>query len=201
MAVLNPRRLTYPFTAEQVSALRVGQFVLVSGLVFTGRDRLHKYLFEGGKSPVDLHNGAIYHCGPVVVRHEQAWVVRAAGPTTSTREESYLPRIIKDHGVRLIIGKGSLGRPMEKACVSGGCAYLHAVGGAAQMLADKVTEVKGVHFGKEFGLTEALWVLELKEFPAIVAIDSRGKNLLQKVQNQSRRLLQKVLDSSDPFSG
>lgn len=200
MAVLNPRRLTYPFTAEQVSALRVGQFVLVSGQVFTGRDRLHKYLFEGGKSPVDLRNGAIYHCGPVVVRHENTWSVRAAGPTTSTREEQYLPRIIREHGVRVIIGKGSLGKPAEKACASGGCVYLHAVGGAAQVLADKVTCVKGVHFGKEFGLTEAMWVLELKDFPAIVAIDCRGRNLLQRVQNLSRRMLRKLIDSAEPFT-
>ncbi len=200
MAVLNPRRLTYPFSEEQVSSLRVGQSVLVSGLVFTGRDRLHKYLFEGGKSPVDLRNGAIYHCGPVVVRHDNTWQVRAAGPTTSTREEVYLPRMIKEHGLRVVIGKGSMGKAMEKACVSGRCVYLHAVGGAAQILADKVTAVQGVHFGKEFGLTEAMWMLELKDFPAMVAIDSRGKNLLQKVQQHSRRALCKLLDSSEPFT-
>ncbi len=200
MAVLNPRRLIYPFTAEQVSGLKVGQSVLVSGLVFTGRDRLHKYLYEGGKSPVDLRHGAVYHCGPVVIRHENGWLVRAAGPTTSTREEFYLPRIIKEHGVRVIIGKGSMGRTTEKACKAGGCVYLHAVGGAAQILADKVTAVNGVHFGKEFGLTEAMWMLELKDFPAIVAIDSRGKNLLQRVQNHSRRALRKLLDSAEPFT-
>lgn len=200
MAVLNPRRLSYPFTAEQVSVLKVGQSVLVSGLVFTGRDRLHKYLYEGGKSPVDLRHGAVYHCGPVVIRHENGWLVRAAGPTTSTREEVYLPRIIKEHGVRVIIGKGSMGRATEKACKAGGCVYLHAVGGAAQILADKVTAVNGVHFGKEFGLTEAMWMLELKDFPAIVAIDSRGKNLLQRVQNHSRRALRKLLDSTEPFT-
>lgn len=199
MAVLNPRRLTYPFTEEQVSVLRVGQFVLVSGLVFTGRDRLHKYLHEGGKSPVDLRNGAIYHCGPVVARQENAWAVRAAGPTTSTREEPYLPAIIKEHGVRVVIGKGSLGRPMEKACASGVCVYLHAVGGAAQVLADKVVEVKGVHFGREFGLTEAMWMLEVKDFPAIVAIDARGRSLLQRVQKQSRGILRKLIESADPF--
>ena len=197
MAILNARRLTYPFTAEQVSSLRVGQFVLVSGLVFTGRDRLHKYLFEGGKSPVDLRNGAIYHCGPVVVRHENSWLVRAAGPTTSTREEPYLPRIVKDHGVRVIIGKGSMGKDTEAACIAGGCVYLHAVGGAAQILARKVVEVKGVHFGKEFGLTEAMWLLDLKEFPAIVAIDTKGRNLLQRVQNHSRRVLRKLFDSAE----
>jgi len=199
MAQLNARRLDYPFTAEQVGSLRAGQFVLVSGLVYTARDRMHKFLFEGGKSPVDLKNAALFHCGPVVIRKESDWVVRAAGPTTSIREEPYLPRIIKEHGVRVIIGKGSMGKPTEVACKAGGCVYLHAVGGAGQVLADKVVAVNGVHFGAEFGLAEAMWVLELKDFPAIVAIDSRGNNLLRKVQSVSRRIGHKLIESSDPF--
>ena len=199
MAVLNPRRLSYPFTAEQVSGLRRGQFVLVSGLVFTGRDRLHKYLFDGGKSPVDLKHGAVYHCGPVVVRKDGHWVVRAAGPTTSLREEPYLPRIVKDHGLRVVIGKGFMGKATEETCATHGCVYLHAIGGAAQILADKVTAVRNVYFGKEFGLTEAMWELELKEFPAIVAIDTRGHSLLRTVQNGSRRVLRKLLDGPERF--
>lgn len=197
MAVLSPRKLTYPFTAEQVSGLRTGQFVLVSGLVFTGRDRLHKFLFEGGECPVNLRDGAIYHCGPVVVREETGWKVRAAGPTTSTREEGYLPRIIHGHGVRLVIGKGSMGRTMASACRTYGCVYLHAVGGAAQILADKVVSVKGMHFGDQFGLTEALWELEVKEFPAVVAIDTRGSNLLQRVRNLAERARDKLLESGE----
>jgi fumarate hydratase subunit beta len=199
MAVLTPRRLVYPFTPEQTSPLRRGQFVLVSGVVFTARDRLHKYLFEGGKSPVNLTNGALYHCGPVVVRKEGHWIVRAAGPTTSLREEPYLPRIIKEHGVRLVIGKGFMGKVTEEACAAGGCVYLHAIGGAAQVLADKVVAVRNVFLGKEFGLTEAMWELELKEFPAIVAIDSHGRSLLRKVQTGSRRVLHKLLDGPERF--
>lgn len=198
MALLSPRRLRYPFAAEQVCALRTGEFVLLSGLVFTGRDRLHKFLFEGGACPVELRDGAIYHCGPVVIRSDAGWTVRAAGPTTSTREEVYLPRIIRNHGVRVVMGKGFMGKATADACRAGGCVYLHAVGGAAQVLADRVVAVKGVHFGEEFGLTEALWMLELKDFPAIVAIDSRGRNLLQRVQSESRRALRKLLDSGDP---
>jgi fumarate hydratase subunit beta len=199
MAVLTPRRLQYPFTAEQVGDLRAGQFVLVSGVVYTARDRFHKYLFEGGKSPADLRNGALYHCGPVVVRKDGHWLVRAAGPTTSLREEPYLPRIIKEHGVRVVIGKGSMGKITEEACAGGGCVYLHAVGGAAQVLADKVVAVQNVFLGKEFGLTEAMWVLELKDFPAIVAIDTHGRSLLRRVQNGSRRALRKLMDAPERF--
>ena len=199
MAVLNPRRLEFPFTPEQVGSLRAGQFVLVSGQVVTARDRIHKFLFEGGKSPVDLKNAAIYHCGPVVVRKDGGWTVRAAGPTTSIREEPYLGRIIKEHGVRVIIGKGAMGKVTEKACVAGGCVYLHAIGGAAQLLADKIVEVKAVYFGSEFGFAEAMWVLEVKDFPAIVAIDSRGRSLLKKIAVDSRRLGRKLMEPVDRF--
>ncbi|MEI6563527.1 MAG: FumA C-terminus/TtdB family hydratase beta subunit [bacterium] len=195
MAIASLRKLEYPFTPEQVGSLRTGQFVWVSGLVYTARDRMHKYLFDGGKSPVDLKNSAIYHCGPVVVRKEGNWVVRAAGPTTSLREEPYLPRIIKEHGVRVIIGKGSMGRETEKACVEGGCVYLHAVGGAAQVLAGKVVAVKDVYFGSEFGLAEAMWALEIKDFPAIVAIDSRGRSLMKKIQSTSRMIGRKLMET------
>lgn len=199
MALLKPRVLSYPFSAEQVGVLRAGEMVLVSGLVYTGRDRLHKHLFEGGKCPVDLRNSAIYHCGPVVIRKDEKWEVRAAGPTTSAREEPYIPRIIRDHGVRLFIGKGSLGKVAEQACRTGGCAYLHAVGGAAQLLASKVVAVKGVHFAAEFGAAEALWMLELKEFPAIVAIDPKGRSVLREILAASRRTAAKLIESPDPF--
>ena len=199
MAVLKTRHLIYPFTPEQVGLLRAGEFVLVSGLVFTARDRIHKHLFEGGSSPVDLKNGAIYHCGPVVIRREEVWEVRAAGPTTSVREEHYMPRIIKDHGVHVFIGKGSMGRITEQACKTGGCVYLHAVGGAAQVLANKVVAVKGVHFATEFGAAEAMWMLELKEFPAIVAIDTKGRSLLRRIQMASHRIASKLIESPEPF--
>lgn len=198
MALTEPRKLDYPFTADQVTSLRAGQFVLLNGLLFTARDRIHKHLFEGGKSPVELKDGAIYHCGPVVIRKDGQWAVRAAGPTTSLREEPYLPRIIKEHGVRVVIGKGSMGKATERACVAGGCVYLHAVGGAAQVLADKVVEVKEVYFGSEFGPAEAMWLLVVKDFPALVAIDSHGRSLMKTVQAHSRAQLSRLM-SDDPF--
>jgi tartrate/fumarate subfamily iron-sulfur-dependent hydro-lyase beta chain len=199
MAVLSPRALRYPFTAEQILPLAAGQFVTVSGMLFTARDRIHKFLFDGGKCPVTLKDGGIYHCGPVTIRQDGAWTVRAAGPTTSAREEPYLPRIIKQHGVRVVLGKGAMGPRMEAACVENGCVYLHAVGGAAQVLAGKVVAVKGVHFTREFGLAEAMWELEVSEFPAIVAIDARGRSLLKRVQTISRRHLKRAVEDGDRF--
>jgi len=88
------KELEYPFMPETVKGLKVGDRVSLSGRIFTGRDRLHKYLFEGGALPVSLLNGAIYHCGPIVIKKHGEWVVRAAGPTTSIREEPYMADII-----------------------------------------------------------------------------------------------------------
>jgi fumarate hydratase class I len=134
-----------------------------------------------------------------MVRKDGEWSVRAAGPTTSSRSEPYLPKLIKDQGVRAVIGKGSMGKAMEGAC-AGGCVYLHAIGGAARVLAGRVVAVKGVHFGKEFGLAEAMWMLELKDFPAIVAIDTRGRSLFRKVQKEARAAFGRLVDGADKFS-
>lgn len=199
MAVLTPRPLRYPFTADQIAGLEAGQFVSIGGLLLTARDRIHKYLHEGGKSPLSLKDGGIYHCGPVAIKQEGAWVIRAAGPTTSAREEPYLARIVKQHGVRLIIGKGCMGPLTEQVCAENGCVYLHAVGGAAQVLAEKVQAVKGLHFAREFGLAEAMWELEVADFPAIVAIDAHGRSLFRSVQTASRRNLKRLIRNGDRF--
>ncbi len=186
-------KLESPFTRDRVRTLTVGDQVTVSGRIFTGRDRLHRYLAEGGKAPVALKAGAIYHCGPVVVRERGQWLVRAAGPTTSIREEPYLPEIIRRHGLTVIIGKGGLGAGTRAACRKYGCVYLHAVGGAAQVLADKIERVAGVHFLEAFGAAEALWELEVKDFPALVTMDARGRSLHARVAVQSERKLRKLL--------
>ncbi len=186
-------RLEYPFTKDQVSTLKVGMLVSLSGRIFSARDRFHKYLFEGGDSPVSLNDGAIYHCGPVVVRRDGEWVVLAAGPTTSIREESYMASIIEKHGVRLIIGKGGMGPATMKACKKFGCVYLQAVGGAAAVLASRISSVDDVHLMKEFGSAEAVWELMVSDFEAIVAIDSSGKSLNERIKRSSKRVLTSVI--------
>lgn len=181
--------LTYPFTLEKVRELKVEDRVNVSGRIVTGRDLLHQYLFRGKRSPIVLMSGAIYHCGPVVVRENKRWSVRAAGPTTSMREEPYMPRIIQRHKITVIIGKGGMGERTLLSCAQHGCVYLHAVGGAAQILADKVEQVVGVHFLNEFGSAEAMWELVVRDFPAIVTMDAHGNSLHKQIAAKARRKL------------
>lgn len=189
-------RLTTPLSQEAVRQLKVGDEVLITGIVFTGRDAVHKYLHDGGPLPegVSLKDGIIYHCGPVVIKDDTgAWKVVAAGPTTSTREEPYQWQIIRDHQVRGVIGKGGMGPRTQAACQEHGCVYLHAVGGAAQVLAECVRRVRNVYFLEKFGSPEAIWELEVEDFPAVVTIDSHGRSLHEEVFNASAAALQSHL--------
>ena len=184
--------LTFPFTEAQVRALKVGEEVLISGIVFTGRDAVHKYLHEGGALPpgVSLRDGIIYHCGPVMMKQpDGSFKCTAAGPTTSIREEPYQWQIIRDFGVRGVIGKGGMGDKTLAACQEHGCVYLHAIGGAAQVLAECVKRVRNVYFAEEFGSPEAIWELEIENFPAVVTIDAHGNSLHKEVLAASQAAL------------
>src|SRR5437879_2884494 len=139
--------LTTPVPESAVRSLKVGDEVAISGTLFTGRDAVHKYLHEGGKlhAGVNLKDGILYHCGPVVIKDEQGnWRCVAAGPTTSIREEPYQARIIRDFGLRGVIGKGGMGEQTLAACKDHGCVYFHGIGGAAQVLAQCITKVRKV---------------------------------------------------------
>jgi fumarate hydratase class I len=189
-------KLSFPFTEDKIRALKVGDEVLISGVVHTGRDAVHKYLHEGGKLPagVSLRDGIIYHCGPVMLKQaDGSWKCTAAGPTTSIREEPYQGQIIHDFGVRGVIGKGGMGDRTVEACKENGCVYLHAVGGAAQVLADCVKQVRNVYMMKEFGAPEAIWELEIADFPAVVTIDAHGHSLHKEIFAASSAELAKRL--------
>ena len=191
--------LTFPFTEAQVRALKVGDEVSISGIVFTGRDAVHKYLHEGGKLPpgVSLRDGIIYHCGPVMMKQpDGSYKCTAAGPTTSIREEPYQWQIIRDFRVRGVIGKGGMGEKTLAACKEHGCVYLHAIGGAAQVLAECVKKVRNVYFAEEFGSPEAIWELEIENFPAVVTIDSHGNSLHKEVMAASSAELAKHLTAA-----
>lgn len=182
--------LTYPFTQEKTSKLKAGDIVSLSGVVFTGRDRLHKHLAETHHAPVDLTDSAIFHCGPIVKQSpDGSWHIIAAGPTTSIREEPYMATVIAEQGVKIIIGKGGMGKSTLEACREYGCVYLQAVGGAAAVIATSVKEVLDVHFLDSFGATEAMWVLDVEGFAAVVGIDSHGSSLYDEVTARSAEKL------------
>lgn len=186
--------LASPLTEEKVRALKVGDAVELTGTLFTARDAAHKHLARGGALPagVDLRNGIIYHCGPVVLKDEQgAWKVTAAGPTTSAREEPYEADIIRRYGVRGVIGKGGMGERTLAACREHGCVYFHAVGGAAQVLAECIKSVRGVYLLDQFGGPEAIWELVAKGFPVVVTMDTHGNSLHNEVLAASRAELAK----------
>jgi len=185
-----------PASETDVRSLKLGDEVAVSGIVFTGRDAVHKYLHEGGKLPpgVDLKGGILYHCGPVVVKDEQGnWRCVAAGPTTSIREEPYQWQIIRDFGLRGVIGKGGMGDKTLEACREHGCVYLHGVGGAAQVLAQCIKKVRNVYFMEQFGAPEAIWEFEVENFPVIVTIDAHGNSLHKDVFAASQAELAKYV--------
>ena len=167
--------LTAPLSEEAVRALKVGDVVLISGEVYTGRDAVHAHLMKNAP-PVDLRGAVLYHCGPVMLKQGETWMVKAAGPTTSSREEPYQATIIEKYGVRAVIGKGGMGAKTLAALKKSGAVYLNAIGGAAQFYARTVDQVLGVHL-LEFGIPEAMWHLRVNNFAAIVTMDANGNSL------------------------
>jgi fumarate hydratase subunit beta len=180
--------LTTPLSVEAVRQLKVGDTVELSGRLYTGRDAVHHRLHEGVKPPVDLRGQVIYHCGPVMVQEGGRWVCKGAGPTTSSREEPYQWEVIRDHGLRGVIGKGGMGPKTLAACKEHGCVYLHAIGGAAQVCAERITRVDGVDW-MELGSPEAIWHLWVERFPLIVTIDAHGNSLHRDVLASSTAAL------------
>lgn len=200
-------KLTIPISEKAVRALRIGEQVLLSGVMFTGRDAAHKYMketFISGKCPETerkvhellkqgLAGGAIYHCGPVVRKQEDGrYQFVAAGPTTSIREEPYEAAVIEHFGVRAVIGKGGMGPKTLAACKKFGAVYLHAIGGAATLIAETVREVVDVQ-KLEFGVPEAFWQIRVEDFPCVVTMDSHGQSLHEKVEADSRERLTQLL--------
>jgi fumarate hydratase class I len=179
--------LRTPLTEAQVRDLKVGDVVLVSGRVYTGRDAVHHHLMSHAP-PVDLRGCVLYHCGPVVARQGDGWTITAAGPTTSIREEPYQADVIRRYGVRAVVGKGGMGAKTLAALAESGAVYLNAIGGAAQFYARTIKAVEGVSL-MEFGTPEAMWHLRIEDFPAIVTMDAHGNSLHKELEQASAREL------------
>jgi fumarate hydratase class I len=177
-------RLKTPLTEDDVRKLAVGDIVLLSGTVYTGRDALHKHLATHD-SPVDLNGAALYHCGPVMIKENGEWVAKAAGPTTSIREEPYQADLLRKFKIRAVIGKGGMGSSTLEALKEVGAVYLNAIGGAAQVYAANVVGVDGVHFLEEFGVPEAMWQLRVNKMLAVVTMDAHGNSLHADVEAAS----------------
>jgi len=203
------RNLTLPLSDEAIRELQVGDPVALSGVMVTGRDAVHKWLIETfikkTRSPQGddqvvyeairplLAGSAIYHCGPVVAGLEtQQYRFVAAGPTTSTREEPYQGEVMRHFNIKAVIGKGGMGPKTLAACETGPGVYLHAIGGAASLIAQTVEKVLGV-YKLDFGVPEAMWVIQVRNFPAVVTMDAHGHSLHAEVESRSKTELERLL--------
>lgn len=189
-------KLNLPCDEAEIRALRVGDTALLSGRLITGRDAAHHWLVGAFRDEVApfLKGSIIYHCGPVVRKNpDGSFDFVAAGPTTSAREEPYQADVIGRYGVRGVIGKGGMFAKTRKGLVEHGAVYLHAVGGTAQSLAKTVVRVERVFKLEEFGVPEAMWVIEVKDFPTVVTMDAQGGSLHEKIAEGSQAMLQKLI--------
>jgi len=188
--------LRLPVDEAAIRELRVGDYLELSGRMITGRDAAHKWLVSEFREEVApyLEDTVIYHCGPVVRKNDDgSYTFVAAGPTTSIREEPYQADVICRYRLRGVIGKGGMGPRTLEGLSRCGAVYLHAVGGAAQVLARAVRRVERVFMLEEFGVPEALWVIEVERFPVMVTMDAHGGSLHQQVEEASRRRLEELV--------
>ncbi len=191
--------INLPLSKKDVMGLNAGDVVLINGMIVTGRDKIHKFLFYERPPkkdiPFNLSGTILYHCGPIVKKSDSGYKIIAAGPTTSIRVETYEHRIISSYGLRGIMGKGGMCERTLDAMKKNGCVYFHTIGGAAAYLADRVKRVVDVWKLEEFGVPEAMWLLEVENFPAIVTMDAYGKSLhndiAKKSYNEVKRLIKK----------
>ncbi len=204
------RKITIPISDETIRSLKAGDTVLLSGVIMTGRDAVHKWItdtfikktrepqgddlevYEAIK-PI-LNGGVLYHCGPVVAGLETGdYRFVAAGPTTSIREEPYEADVMKHFNLKGVIGKGGMGPKTLQACQEVPAVYFHAVGGAASLIAQSVQKVLAVYKLEEFGVPEAMWVIEVKDFPVVVTMDSHGNSLHETIAEEAAKVFEQLV--------
>jgi fumarate hydratase subunit beta len=189
-------KLKVPISEEQIRKLKVGDEVLLSGIIVTARDQAHKLMVEEKPDFIrkDLKESVIYHCGPVVKKEaDGSWSFVSAGPTTSIREEPYQADVICEYNVRGVIGKGGMGAKTADGLKKCGAVYFHAGGGAGTLIANAVKKVKTVYKLEEFGTPEAFWVIEVEDFPLVVTMDSHGNSLHKEILEKSSEIAKRLL--------
>jgi len=189
-------KLKTPISEEDVRKLKVNDVVYVTGTMVTARDQAHRRALEmvkdGKQIPVDLKGLAVFHCGPIVKKEGDKWIAVAAGPTTSTRMDIFEDEFIKAFGVRVIIGKGGMGRRTTEAMKKYGAVYGAFTGGAAVLAAKTIKNVRSVEW-YDLGVPEAMWVFEVEDFgPLAISIDSHGNNLFEDIKRQVEENKQKI---------
>jgi len=189
-----------PISEEDVRKLKVNDVLYITGTIVTARDQAHRraleYFKQGKPLPINLEGLAVFHCGPVVSKEGDKWVAVAAGPTTSTRMDIFEDEFVKNFKVRVIIGKGGMGKKTTDAMAKYGAVYGAFTGGAAILAAKAIKNVKNVEW-LDLGTPEALWIFEVEDFgPLAVAIDSNGNNIFmdvtKKVEENKQKIYQKL---------
>ncbi|MBU0529683.1 fumarate hydratase C-terminal domain-containing protein [bacterium] len=188
-------KINLPVSEADIRKLKMGDEVSLNGVMLTGRDSAHTWLLNDKPEEVRelLKGSVIYHCGPVVKKVGDEWHFVAAGPTTSIREEPYQGPVIKEYGIRGVMGKGGMGEKTLKALGENGAVYFHAVGGAATLQAQAVKKVHGVLKLEEFGVPEALWIIEVEDFQAVVTMDSHGNSLHKEIKAASDKVANELI--------
>ncbi|MGC9130133.1 MAG: FumA C-terminus/TtdB family hydratase beta subunit [Pyrobaculum sp.] len=191
--------LKTPLTAEEISKLRVGDTVYVTGVVISARDSAHKRMLEyverGDRLPVDLRGGVIYHAGPVARKRDGTWEILSMGPTTSARMEAFEADVIEKLGVKLVVGKGGMGKKTAEAMRRHVAAYAIFTGGAGVLAAKAIKRVVDVHW-LDLGIAEAMWVLEVENFgPLTVMIDPTGRNYYDELREAARAKIPEILSA------
>jgi len=202
-------KINLPISDGVIRDLKVSDSVLLSGVMITGRDAVHKWLIDTfihktrqpsgddlevyqALKPM-LNGGLIYHCGPVVGGLDtKQYRFVAAGPTTSIREEPYQGDVMRHFNLKGVIGKGGMAAKTLQACQEVPGVYFHAIGGAASLIAESVKHVLGV-YKLDFGVPEAIWVIEVEDFPAVVTMDAHGNSLHAAVREQSKAVLDRLI--------
>jgi len=195
---LTVHRLKTPISEREIRKIKVNDVLYITGTIVTARDQAHRraleYFKQGKPLPINIEGLAVFHCGPVVSKDKEKWIAVAAGPTTSTRMDIFEDEFIKNFKVRVVIGKGGMGKKTTDAMAKYGAVYGAFTGGAAILAAKAIKNIKSVEW-LDLGTPEALWIFEVEEFgPLAIAIDSHGNNLFMDVQKRVEANKQKIYE-------